>query len=141
MSKFGPWAFNVSICSCTDSDLVYNSMPQIESFLCNSTRYIMIADLFGMNSVRMLVNKQSISGAVGSKIYLKYSENYSTNLYDYKNIGESPVEVSIDTENAFLKTEWIPLLAPQNDVYLAVIGSGGDGIISPHFGNIVIDFA
>ena len=139
--KSGPWTFNVSVCADTDEDIVYTNMPGTDSFLFNSSRHITLADLSGMNTVRMLINKQAVAGNTGSKLTLKYSEVYSLNPSDYVDIGVTPVEVSVDVENTFLKTEWTQLIAPQNDVFLAIIGSGGDGIISPYFGHISINFA
>jgi len=141
MSKNGPWAFNVSICADTDEDIVYSNMPAAESFLFNSPRHITLADLSGMNSVRMLVNKQNIAGNTGSKLTLKYSETYSENPSDYTDIGLTPVSVDINVESTFLQSSWVQIIAPQNDVFLAIIGSGGDGIISPHFGHISVNFS
>lgn len=143
MAKNGPWVFNISVCADTDQDIVYQNMPESDSFLFNSPRHITMSDLSGMNEVRMLVNKQSVAGVSGSKLTLKYSTEYSLNPLDYFDIGDEPIQVSIDVEDAFLKTNWTFLNrdVPRSDVYLAVIGSGGDGIISPHFGHISINFA
>lgn len=141
MGKNGAWAFNVSVCADTDKAVSYDSMPVAESFLFNSTRHVTLVDLSGMNSVRMLVNKQAVPGNTGAKLVLKYCETYSTNPGDYQDTGVTPVEVYIDNENQFLQTDWIQIAAPQNDVFLAVIGVGGDGVISPEFGHISLNFA
>lgn len=140
MSKYGAWAFNVSIYADTNEDAVYTNMPSANSFLFNSYRHVTLVDLSGMSSVRMIVNKQSVAGSAGSKLSLKYSDTFSTNPDDYSNIGVDPVEILIDTENSILTTNWTQILAPQNDVFLAVIGSGGDGNITPHFGHISVNF-
>ena len=58
---------------------------------------------------------------------------------DYIDLGLSPVEVNIDVENTFLKTDWIQIVT-QDDVFLAIVGTGGDGIITPGFGNISLEF-
>lgn len=143
MAKNGPWVFNISVCADTDEDIVYQNMPDVDSFLFNSSRHITFSDLSGMNEVRFLVNKQSVPGVTGSKLTLKYSTEYSLNPSDYSDIGTEPVQLSIDVENTFLKTDWIWINTevPRGDVYLAIIGSGGDNIISPHFGHISINFA
>jgi len=94
-----------------------------------------------MNSVRMLVNKQAVAANAGAKLSLKYCDTYSTNPADYQDIGASPVEIAIDCENSFLQSEWTQIVAPQNDVFVAVIGSGGDGVTSPEFGHISLNFA
>ena len=141
MGKSGAWAFNVSVCADTDRLVSYENMPSTDSFLFNSNRHVTLVDLSGMNSVRMLVNKQAVAGNAGAKLTLKYCETYSTDPSDYSDIGVSPVEVAVDCENCFLQTEWTQILAPQNDVFLAVICSGGDGVKSPEFGHISINFA
>lgn len=140
MSKYGAWAFNVSVYADTNEDALYTNMPSANSFLFNSYRHVTLVDLSGMTSVRMIVNKQSVAGNSGSKLSLKYCDTFSTNPDDYLNIGVDPVEVLIDTENTILITNWVQIIAPQNDVFLAVIGSGGDENITPHFGHISVNF-
>lgn len=140
MSKYGPWAFNVSICADTSEETIYTNMPSLNSFLFNSSRHITLVDLSGITWVRMLVNKQSVAGNSGSKLTLKYSETFSLNPSDYIDIGIEPVEVAIDVDNSFLLTPFTQIIAPQNDVFIAIIGSGGDEIISPHFGHISVNF-
>lgn len=141
MGKSGAWAFNVSVCADTDRQVSYDNMPSTDSFLFNSNRHVTLVDLSGMNSVRMLVNKQAVAANAGAKLSLKYCETYSTNPADYQDIGISPVEIAIDCENSFLQSEWTQIVAPQNDVFVAVIGSGGDGVTSPEFGHISLNFA
>jgi len=140
MSKSGAWAFNVSLCVDTSEETIYANLPNENAFLFNSSRHVTVVDLSGMNSVRMVVNKQSIAGSPGSKLSLKYSDTFSLDPNDYINIGVEPVEIYIDVENSFLITDWIQIVAPQNDVFLAIISSGGDGNVSPHFGHISVNF-
>ena len=141
MSKYGAWAFNVSLCADTSEETIYANVPNQNSFLFNSSRHVTIVDLSGINSVRMVVNKQSVPANPGCKLSLKYSENFSLDPNDYIDVGVDPIEVGIDVENTFLTTNWTQIIAPQNDVFLAIISSGGDGNTSPHFGHISINFA
>lgn len=140
MSKFGNWTYYVPISISINDSIPYNNMSNEDSFLFNSTRHIVSVDLDGMNYVRLLVNKQSISGNIGSKITLKYSTVFSQDSSDYIDVGITPVEVNIDVENTFLKTNWIELKTKE-DVFFAIIGNGGNGNISPTFGSISLEFS
>lgn len=137
--KYGTWSFTVCIAAPSDKNAVYTNMSNGESFLFNSSRTVNACSLSGITYIRLIVNKREISSNTGAKLTLKYSEVYSNNPADYIDIGVTPVEVHIDTENIILISNTTQIKAPQNDVYLAVIGSGGDGVISPEFGGILVE--
>jgi len=139
MSKTGPWTYCISICADANEDILYYNMPNEKSFLFNSSRHIAATYLTGITYARLLVNKQSVAGCSGSKLSLKYGTVFSNDPLDYIDLGVTPIEVNIDVENTFLKTDWIQLVT-QEDVFLAIVGSGGDGVITPGFGNISLEF-
>lgn len=89
----------------------------------------------------MIINKQGTSGAANSKLILRYRTAFSTTVGDYSDIGTSEVSAAVNTTNTVLATNWIDLAAgAKADVYIAVVGSGGDGAIDPVFGSISAQF-
>jgi len=81
------------------------------------------------------------AGNSGSILVLRYSTTYTQNVNLWSTIGTSSVQVSINVTNSFLETAWIDLVAgAKGDVFLSVLGSGGNGSISPVFGMITAEF-
>jgi hypothetical protein len=87
------------------------------------------------------VNKQGTAGAANSKFILRYRTTFSTTVGDYSDIGTSEVSVAVNTTNTVLSTSWINLAAnAKADVFVAVVGSGGDGALDPGFGSVIAQF-
>jgi hypothetical protein len=60
---------------------------------------------------------------------------------NYSDIGTLEVSVAVNVNNTFLATNWINLVAgAKADVFIAVLGSGGDGALDPAFGQIAAEF-
>jgi len=88
-----------------------------------------------------LVNKQGTSGAAASKLILRYRTAFNQVVANYSDIGASEVSVAVNVNNTFLDTGWINLVAgAKADVFIAVLGSGGDGTLDPAFGQIAAEF-
>lgn len=141
--RHGPWALNVTINGKPDAVATYTNMPAAASFLFNSHRHVLLIDTEGMSVVRLKVNKQATAATTGAKLILRYSPVFSTNVSDYADIGETEVSVPIDTANQYLDSGWV-VLSPnvnQEDIFLAIIGVGGNGVLDPQFGHISVAFA
>lgn len=140
--KPGSWAISTVIHAEADAAATFTNMPAADTFLFSSSRHIQMIDLSGMSHVRLKVNKQATAGALGAKLTLKFSPTFSTTVGNYSNIGTSSVEVAINVTNTYLDSGWVELVpeATSGDVYLAVIGSGGDGVLDPTFGTISVAF-
>ena len=125
--------------------LIWTNMPAAASFLLStatvakSTRRI---DLTGYTQCRLLVNKQGTAGAAASKLILRYkAAPFTQTVANYADIGSSEVSVAINVQNTYLDTGWINLVAgAKADVFVNVIGSGGDGALDPAFGIITAVF-
>jgi hypothetical protein len=116
-------------------------MPAAATFLFGGHRHVGKIDLTSMTQCRLIVNKQGTAGAASSKLILRYRTAFSTTVGDYSDIGTSEVSVAVNTTNSVLSTSWIDLAAgAKADVFIAVVGSGGDGTIDPIFGNIWAQF-
>jgi hypothetical protein len=124
--------------------LAWTNMPAALSFLMNTAtagKSITRSDLSSFTQCRLLVNKQATAGAASSKLILRYYTGWSQTASNYLDIGTSEVSVATNVQNTFLATNWINLAAgAKADVYIAVLGSGGDGALDPAFGIISAEF-
>ncbi len=124
--------------------LAWTNMPAALSFLFSTAtvgKEIQKADLTNFTQCRLLVNKQGIAGATASKLILRYRTVFNQVVANYSDIGASEVSVAVNVTNQYLATGWINLVAgAKADVFIAVLGSGGDGVLDPAFGPIVAEF-
>lgn len=124
--------------------LAWTNMPAALSFLFSTAtvgKCITKADLTNFTQVRLLVNKQATAGAASSKLILRYWTSFTQTVATFADIGASEVSVAVNVQNQFLATAWINLVAgAKADVWLAVLGSGGDGALDPAFGPITAEF-
>jgi hypothetical protein len=124
---------------------MWKNMPAAASFFLSTatvakgTRRI---DLTGYTQCRLLVNKQATAGASASKLILRYkAAPFTQTVANYTDIGSSEVSVAVNVQNAYLDTGWINLeTGAKADVFVDVIGSGGDGVLDPAFGTVTAVF-
>lgn len=135
---------NVTIHAEVDAAATFTNMPVADTFLFNSHRHITKVDVAGFSEVRLKVNKQATAGSTGAKLILRYSPTFSTSVANYTDIGVSEVSVNIDVTNSFLDSGWIEIhpdvYVGDDDVFLAVVGNGGNATLDPTFGNISVSF-
>lgn len=140
--RSGHWAMNMTIHGEADANGVFTNMPAAATFLFSSYRHVQLVDLDGFSIVRLKVNKQSTAGQAGAKLILRFNETFSTTAGNYRDVGVSEVSVAIDTTNTYLDSGWIDLHPDANgEVFIAVIGEGGNGTLDPAFGHISVAFA
>jgi hypothetical protein len=125
--------------------LAWTNMPAALSFWFSTAtvaKGVTKVDLTGFTQVRLLVNKQGTAGAAASKLILRYkAAPFTQTVANYSDIGASEVSVAVNVQNTFLETAWINLVAgAKADVFLALLGSGGDGALDPAFGMVVAEF-
>lgn len=125
--------------------LQWTNMPAALSFWFSTAtvaKGVQRLDLTGYTQVRLLVNKQATAGATAAKLILRYKASpFTQAVADYSDIGTSEVSVAVNVANAYLDTGWINLSAgAKADVFLALMGLGGDGTIDPNFGTITAAF-
>lgn len=117
------------------------NMPAAATLFAASHRHVTKADLSNYSEVRLVVNKQATLGAASAILELRYAAVFGTAAASYSSIGTSAVQVAINVQNSALESAWIPLVAgAKGDVFLAIVGSGGDGVLDPTFGNISAQF-
>lgn len=120
-------------------------MPLALSFLFSTAsvaRGINKVDLTGYTQVRLLVFKAATAGAAAAKLILRYRATFSQAVADYSDIGTSEVSVAINVQNTYLDTGWIDLAAgaKADGIFVTILGSGGDGVLDPILGTIVVEF-
>jgi len=116
-------------------------MPLALTFWNGSHRHITKVDLTNFTQVRLLVNKQGTAGDAASKLILRYRTAFSVTVADYSDIGTSEVSLPVNTTNNVLVTNWINLaVAAKADVFVALVGSGGNRALDPIFGVIMAQF-
>lgn len=122
----------------------FTNLPASVGFWAGSSghQFVLKVDLTNKTQVKFLVNKQSVAGAAGSKVVLRYNSSLSTTASAYSDIGTSAVEVAVDTGTVqVLDTGWINLAAGAKAVvYVAPMGYGGDGVTDPSFGIVAAQF-
>ncbi|MEO6513265.1 MAG: hypothetical protein ABIR37_01140 [Candidatus Saccharimonadales bacterium] len=141
--RTGNWTAQYTINAASAAVATFTNMPAADAFLFSSTRHIVLADLSGMTYVRLKVNKQTTAATSGAKLTLRYSPTFSTVVSDYIDIGITEVSVGVDVVNQYLTSSWVEIDSTAlcyEDVYLAVVGSGGNGTLDPTFGNISVSF-
>ena len=125
----------------SDAAATWSNMPVAATFLFGSHRHITKADLSGYTQCRLIANKQGTAGAAASKLMLRYAASFSTTVGSYSDIGTSEVSVAVNVTNNVLDSGWVNLAAgAKADVFIAVVGSGGDGVLDPQFGSIKAQF-
>jgi hypothetical protein len=117
-------------------------MPLADTLLNGSHAHVVRADLTNYTQCRLIVNKQGTAGDTSSKIRLGFNASFQTSPANYANAGTSEVACSpLNVQNTVLTSAWVNLAAgAKADVFLALIGSGGNGTLDPAFGTIVAQF-
>ncbi|MGE0757069.1 MAG: hypothetical protein AB7O38_08615 [Pirellulaceae bacterium] len=123
------------------ASVTWTNMPAADTNFGGNSSRITRFDLTPFTQCRLVVNKAGTAANAGAKLHLRYYTASSLTVGDYLQIGTSEVSVAVDTTNTILSSSWIDLASgAKADVYLNVVGSGGDGAISPVFGTIKMQF-
>jgi len=121
--------------------LTWTNMPLAATFFGGANRNSINIDLTNYTQVRFSGIKLATAGAAASKLILRYRTTFSITVGDYSDIGSSEVSVACNVQNQLLQTAWIFLVAgAKANISLAIVGSGGDGVLDPQFGNIWAEF-
>lgn len=119
----------------------FTNMPAAATLLFSSTLHIRKLDLTNYTQARMTMAKGGTAGALGSKLILRYRTAWSSTASDYSDIGTSEVSLAADGGIDGLVSSWVGLASgAKADVWIAVVGTGGDGATDPTFGTISAEF-
>ena len=122
----------------------WTNMPAALSFWLGTAaaaKHIHKVDLTGYSQVRLLVFKSTVAGAAAAKLILRYQTGFNQTVANYSDIGAAEVSVDVNVQNAYLDTGFINLVAgAKAEVFVALLGSGGNGTLDPAFGIIEAEF-
>lgn len=126
--------------------LTWTAMPPALNFFLGQARWQVNADLTGAKRIRFSVNMSAIVGFAGSKLLVRYrtfAAGVSTVATDFIQLGagSTEVEAAIDTAGPVATTSgYIDITAAaKTTVIIALLGVGGNGVVSPIFLNANID--
>lgn len=119
--------------------LTWTAMPAAATLLLGTHTHVRKVDLTNYRQCRLVVNKQSVAGFAGSLLEVKFATSFATSAAGYSQIGSSAVTVAVDVADVVQVSSWIDLTASAKaDVFVAIVGSGGNGVVNPTFGSIEI---
>lgn len=119
----------------------WTNMPAAATLLFGANLHIRKLDLTNYTQARLVMTKGSVAGVAGSKIILRYYTAWSATASDYLDIGTSEISLATDGGADGLVSSWVNLAAgAKADVWIGVIGTGGDGAVDPTFGTISAEF-
>jgi hypothetical protein len=106
----------------------WTNMPAATTELFGSTRARVKVPLTGDTQFRLEAN-QSAAGAAGARLRMQYSTDQVTwnDLESVTTTGELPVSAAALNVGAFAPI----VAAAKADVFLRVVGFGGDGVADP----------
>ena len=125
-----------------ETTLVSTNQPVGTRFFLNNSGYATKIDLTDCTECRLLVMKLTTAANTGATMEMRYrAAGYSATVGNYNQIGTSAVSVATDTTGTLLDSGWIPLAAnAQQDVAIIVQETGGNGVLDPVFGSVVLQF-
>ena len=123
----------------------WTNMPVALSFFmatASVSKHVSKIDLTGYTQVRLLVLKTTVAGAAASKLILRYRTAFDQTVGNWSDIGTAEVSVVCTGTDTFLDTGWINLAAgaKADGIFVALLGSGGNGALDPTFGLIEAEF-
>lgn len=115
----------------------WTDMPSAVTEFLGSTAGRIKYDLTPFSQARLVVRMAAVAGAAGSELRVQYSTDDST-YTNYLDGSTGPSTV-ITTNNTTFAGAWVTIVAAARaDVFLRVVGAGGDGVADPVFGTVVL---
>lgn len=118
------------------------NMPAALSFFANSSAYITFADLSRFTGMALYINKAGTAGAAASQLFVRYRDAFNATATNWTQDITSPVmQFPVNTTNTMITSGFRPLVAgARSGVFIALMGTGGDGVLDPAFGLITAQF-
>jgi hypothetical protein len=131
----------ISFQGSSTGQITWASMPSALTMYAGVTYGIRQADLRNFTQARLVHRRGTTAGATGSKIIVRYRTGAASDTpTDYSDFS-TELSVPLTGTNANVDSGWIDLpAAAKADVFLALLGSGGNGTASPTFGVIELQF-
>lgn len=124
-----------------DASVIWTNMPAAATIFLGNTSFIQKVDLTNYTECRLLVNKTAVAGAASSILRLEFSTTYTQTTTSYTQIGTAAASVTVNVANDYRDSGFQTLVSgAKANVFITIIGSGGDGALDPAFGQIVAEF-
>lgn len=119
----------------------WSNMPAAATFFLGIATSLKV-DLTGFTQVRIGFHIGSTAGYAGSKLIARYSTSFTVTASDPSDIGATEVSAALDgSTNTYAVSSWVNLAAgAKADVWVCIIGTGGDGAIDPQIRWCTLEF-
>ncbi len=124
-----------------NSQATQTNMPLAAAWFENN-RAILFADCAIYTEVRISGRiKTAHSGGTSPRVIARYRTSFSTNVALFSDIGTSEVSFSLSS-TGYDDSGWIAMAAgaKADDIYVAAVTEGGDGVGDPATGHVTIEF-
>ena len=120
---------------------VWTNMPAAMNFFGGTTSPIQLVNLAGYTGVSLTIAKGATAGAANSFLQLRYLTSYNTTSTNYLELNSPGIRSSIDRVNVFVNSGYRSIVGGANaEVYVALVGSGGNGALDPAVGCVTAHF-
>jgi hypothetical protein len=110
-------------------------------FFAGSFGYVTRVDLTRYTGALFTVTKVTTAGAANSAIFIRYRGDANTTASNYLALTNPEMRIPTNNTNTITVSGFQPIVAAaKSGIYLALIASGGDGVLDPVFGNIAVNF-
>jgi hypothetical protein len=121
--------------------VTYTNMAAGQTFFGNSSAYITQIDLSPFTGCQLVVNKAGTAGAAGAFLFLGYRNAFTTTVASYAPLVDVHPKTMINVANTMITSGWYPITNSAKTVTnIALLASGGDGVLDPAFGMITAYF-
>lgn len=121
--------------------LTWTDMPLAPTFVLNGNRTPTKVDLSFYTQSRIAITNGNVAGATNARLIARYLTVYNGTAANWLNLGTSEIAATLTVTNNVTVSSWIDIVsAARSDVFLSIIGEGGDGALDPTFGSISIQF-
>lgn len=119
----------------------WTNMPaETTLFLGNAAKVYKI-DLSRFSQCCLRFVKLGVAAPTGARLVLKYHTSFTTTASTYSDIGTVAVSGLCDGTNTFIDSGWTDLVSEAKaEVYVTLVGIGGNGTLDPVFGSIYAVF-
>jgi hypothetical protein len=122
-----------STCGNADLTTIWPNMPNALTEFFGATSMRTKFDLTNATQARFLVNVGPTAGSAGSTLSVQWSTNQTT----WNDLVTGGLSVPITGANTLQVSALGNIVAgAKADVFLRVVGAGGNGTVDPRFGNV-----
>ena len=117
------------------------NMPLSDAFFNGQASNTQFIDLTNFTGVSLCITRGGNVANATAMLQLRYSPTYSLTIGDYVPLTTTNLYSYLVTPNVHINSGFYPIVnAARSGVFVALMGSGGNGLLDPNFGNTVAYF-